>query len=214
MGRRYSAICDYFKIKNIGIDLDDRAEIASNCDKIIIATPTNTHCDMIVKYAKYGKPILCEKPLSKDPDELFDVLKYTKNHAVPVFMVNNYLYSIENDLVKNGTDTVYSYYSSGNDGLIFDCIQLVDMAEDKIVLANASPIWQCEINGAIIRKESIDFSYMRMIDKYLDNDLPLRKTEELTYLHYRAKEAQDEFDRSNSVCHWHSSKDEFNKITQ
>lgn len=37
-------------------------------DAVVICTPTNTHCDLIEKFAKAGKAIFCEKPIDLNAD--------------------------------------------------------------------------------------------------------------------------------------------------
>lgn len=39
---------------------------AEDVDAVLIASPTNTHVDMILRSAEAGKPILCEKPIDVD----------------------------------------------------------------------------------------------------------------------------------------------------
>ncbi|MGS4945573.1 inositol 2-dehydrogenase [Meridianimarinicoccus sp. RP-17] len=39
---------------------------ADDVDAVLIASPTNTHVDLILKSAAAGKPILCEKPIDVD----------------------------------------------------------------------------------------------------------------------------------------------------
>lgn len=39
---------------------------ASDVDAVLIASPTNTHVDLILKSTAAGKPILCEKPIDVD----------------------------------------------------------------------------------------------------------------------------------------------------
>jgi len=39
---------------------------ADDVDAVLIASPTNTHVDMILRSAAAGKPILCEKPIDVD----------------------------------------------------------------------------------------------------------------------------------------------------
>jgi myo-inositol 2-dehydrogenase/D-chiro-inositol 1-dehydrogenase len=39
---------------------------AYDVDAVLIATPTNTHVEMILRSAEAGKPILCEKPIDVD----------------------------------------------------------------------------------------------------------------------------------------------------
>ncbi len=52
--------------KSVGADVADVNAIikAKNVDAILIATPTDTHADLIEAAAKAGKGILCEKPVS------------------------------------------------------------------------------------------------------------------------------------------------------
>src|SRR6056297_2520492 len=39
---------------------------ADDVDAVLIASPTNTHVEMILRSAEAGKPILCEKPIDVD----------------------------------------------------------------------------------------------------------------------------------------------------
>ena len=39
---------------------------SNNFDAVLIASLTNTHVELILKSAEYGKPILCEKPIDVD----------------------------------------------------------------------------------------------------------------------------------------------------
>jgi len=41
----------------------DRIEAADDIDAVVIATPTNTHADLIERFARAGKAIFCEKPI-------------------------------------------------------------------------------------------------------------------------------------------------------
>jgi myo-inositol 2-dehydrogenase / D-chiro-inositol 1-dehydrogenase len=52
--------------KSVGAEVADVKDIikAKNVDAILIATPTDTHADLIELAAKAGKGILCEKPVS------------------------------------------------------------------------------------------------------------------------------------------------------
>lgn len=44
----------------------DRLLGADDVDAVLIASPTNTHVEMILRSAQAGKPILCEKPIDVD----------------------------------------------------------------------------------------------------------------------------------------------------
>ncbi|TIX60841.1 MAG: inositol 2-dehydrogenase, partial [Mesorhizobium sp.] len=41
-------------------------EKAGDIDAVIICTPTDTHADLIERFAKAGKAIFCEKPIDLD----------------------------------------------------------------------------------------------------------------------------------------------------
>lgn len=49
--------------------IDDIAA-SSDVDAVAICTPTNTHADLIEKFAKAGKAIFCEKPIDLDLDRV------------------------------------------------------------------------------------------------------------------------------------------------
>ncbi len=44
----------------------DEIEKASDIDAVVICTPTDTHADLIERFAKAGKAIFCEKPIDLD----------------------------------------------------------------------------------------------------------------------------------------------------
>ncbi|CDZ67749.1 Inositol 2-dehydrogenase [Neorhizobium galegae bv. orientalis] len=46
----------------------DAVEADRDIDAVIICTPTNTHADLIERFAKAGKAIFCEKPIDLDVD--------------------------------------------------------------------------------------------------------------------------------------------------
>jgi hypothetical protein len=79
-------------------------------------------------------------------------------------MVNNYAY-----MAKDGRGpTIYNHYNSGGDGLYWDCIQLIHLAKDVIVLENKSPFWKCDINGIRQSKQDVDASYVHMLQDFLE----------------------------------------------
>ncbi|RUW36333.1 inositol 2-dehydrogenase, partial [Mesorhizobium sp. M1A.F.Ca.IN.020.06.1.1] len=44
----------------------DAIEQAKDIDAVIICTPTDTHADLIERFARAGKAIFCEKPIDLD----------------------------------------------------------------------------------------------------------------------------------------------------
>lgn len=159
MGRRYTAILDCLQEPWVGVETNDTMKIADN---YIVATPTATHMSIIksIKRLKPNARILCEKPFTLWPEELNHLKQFKQN---TIFMVNNYQY-----LAREGEGiTYYNYYNSGSDGLAWDCIQLIYLANGFIDLRQKSPFWECEINGTPIGKDEIDGSYVHMIRDFL-----------------------------------------------
>lgn len=61
-------------------DILDDAEV----DAVLIASPTNTHVDLILKSAAAGKPILCEKPIDVDLAKVEACGEALKAYDVPI----------------------------------------------------------------------------------------------------------------------------------
>jgi len=57
---------------------------AEDVDAVLIASPTNTHVEMILRSAEAGKPILCEKPIDVDIDKVEECKEKLKAFDVPV----------------------------------------------------------------------------------------------------------------------------------
>jgi myo-inositol 2-dehydrogenase/D-chiro-inositol 1-dehydrogenase len=53
----------------------DEIEAASDIDAVVICTPTDTHADLIERFARAGKAIFCEKPIDLDVDRVKACLK-------------------------------------------------------------------------------------------------------------------------------------------
>lgn len=54
------AMCAEYNCANMTID---EIEAANDIDAVIICTPTDTHADLIERFARAGKAIFCEKPI-------------------------------------------------------------------------------------------------------------------------------------------------------
>lgn len=50
-------------------------EAASDIDAVVICTPTDTHADLIERFARAGKAIFCEKPVDLDVARVRDCIK-------------------------------------------------------------------------------------------------------------------------------------------
>lgn len=53
---------------NCAVSTIDAVEADPEIDGVIICTPTNTHADLIERFARAGKAIFCEKPIDLDVD--------------------------------------------------------------------------------------------------------------------------------------------------
>ena len=60
--------------------------IASDVDAILIATPTDTHADLIEQAARAGKAILCEKPVSMSVERIEACLPVVEQAGVPLMI--------------------------------------------------------------------------------------------------------------------------------
>jgi len=61
---------------------------ADDIDAVVICTPTNTHADLIEKFARAGKAIFCEKPIDLDIDRVracIEVVRETGAHLMVGF---------------------------------------------------------------------------------------------------------------------------------
>jgi myo-inositol 2-dehydrogenase/D-chiro-inositol 1-dehydrogenase len=73
-----SAGCRVSSIEEIEADRD--------IDAVIICTPTNTHADLIERFAKAGKAIFCEKPIDLDVDRARSCLETVRNRGAKVML--------------------------------------------------------------------------------------------------------------------------------
>ena len=170
MGKRYQAILRHLGKDFVGIDKgDELPEIPYS--GYIIATPTDTHAGFLAELVKYKKPILCEKPISKNMDEVGQLMRLYHEEKCPLKMMLQYDYVAE--FVGNGL-SLYNYFRHGNDGLVWDCMQIVGAAKGEIALYDDSPIWKCSINGRDLNSAQMDYAYVRYVqDWFKDPFQPL-----------------------------------------
>jgi hypothetical protein len=174
MGKRYAKICKLLGHTVYEADtLRPEKIIPNDFDGVILATPTRYHLDDINAYRSYGKPMLAEKPLFTDRKtwDLFDAGNWFPKDLVR--MINQYEYYIakrhmlgESVKVQEHTRTSkvthYNYFRSGNDSIIWDCINIVGLADtdSDIELSNDSLVWDVAINGYQLDLSEMDSAYI------------------------------------------------------
>lgn len=172
MGRRYSSILDYLEVDWVGCE--EGHPVPPFATHYIIATPTDTHAEMINLIGREpnsNKRILVEKPVCvmtsiHPPKELAAIqAARAQGRGNSVYMVNQYAYYPGVDVI-NGI-TSYDFYNSGNDGIGWDCIQLLHLARGRVFLKNESPIWKAKINGIILDRDLVDQCYVDMIKDFV-----------------------------------------------
>lgn len=173
MGRRYCSVLRYLGFAPIEYDITPRCasvdlrELLKTAEKVIITIPTDYHLMAIAEVLENAPKtvhVLCEKPVVKTEIELQSLLEFRRE----IFMVNQYAHLTEFNEFSTAKDTThYSYYKSGDDGLPWDCVQLIQLANSSITLDNESPWWKCYINGVSIDLRHMDTAYIRMITDFM-----------------------------------------------
>lgn len=168
MGRRYVSVLNHIESAWSGYDARYGKEFnladAAEYDSFVIATPTKSHAEWIEKLADFGKPIFCEKPITKNIEELEYLLELCEQRGARLYMASQY-----SELV-DGNDTgnsMWNFYNSGQDDLPWDCIQIIGLSRGTVLLNDASPIWKCVINGQSIDKAKMDWAYVENMKNFL-----------------------------------------------
>lgn len=169
MGRRYAAIFKYLGVDFVGVDLGN--QWPAEFDRALVATPTNTHFEICNKLIDMRKDFLCEKPVSKEPNECIILRERCEATGVKGSMVNNWCYALNDKIpLEPGKNILhYSYYNTGKDGTDWDCIQLHYLAIDKACIRLDSPWWEAAINEDYINHGRIERTYCYMIINWLHN---------------------------------------------
>lgn len=169
MGKRYQTILKHLGEKYWCVDKQNYIhEILSrvmNSDRVILCTPTDTHFELLMAIIPLGVEVLCEKPVTKNLKELEHIFRAVEKHKTGFTMVHQYKELIQ-DPLKTGL-TSYDYFRTGNDGLVWDCLQIIGLAKTGIELNNESPIWKCEINGEKLNLSDMDEAYVSFVRKWL-----------------------------------------------
>lgn len=193
MGQRYQAILNYLGIESVCVDKEHNrhfiAKMAAECEGAIIATPTQTHADFIRLLLPFKQPILCEKPVTKSVDELKALLAEIKQSKTPFRMMYQYKLLAKSDSIGK---SFYNYFRHGNDGLIWDCLQIIGLARGELTLGENSPVWRCMINGKPINIRDMDAAYIGYVQLWLQK--PAQDLEEILKIHEKTAQAENHSD--------------------
>lgn len=188
MGKRYQSILRFLGKDFIGVDkeTDDRkrAKLMGECDGVIIATPTESHENLIAEMAPFKKPILCEKPVTKDLGGLIAVTKRLETEGTPFRMMFQYSMLVNPNRIGK---TLYNYFRHGQDGIMWDCLQVIGLARGECVLKEDSPVWACMINGQRLSIADMDSAYIAYVQKWFTT--PHQDLGAIRGLHERVHEA-------------------------
>jgi hypothetical protein len=166
MGKRYQTILNYLNIHHVDIDVStDMYQDYKKIDGIIIATPTDTHLEFIKIFSDLKVPILCEKPLSTDFKEI-EQIKALVDQGLNLTMMNQY--KLLDDPSSEGP-SFYNYFRHGNDGLYWDCMQIIGLARGSIQIHESSPVWTCMLNGKALSLSDMDWAYVQYVQDWIQN---------------------------------------------
>lgn len=171
MGKRYQAIFKWLGIETMNVDKDTPSgrifDWTPMADGIVICTPTDSHKHVldILTQLKSEIPVLCEKPLATSKEDLdFIRSEIVKERKVNLTMVMQY-----GCLQSPGSwgDSWYDYFRHGNDGLYWDCLQIIGLAKGKVTLAQESPVWSCGLNGQKLNLSDMDVAYISFVKQWM-----------------------------------------------
>lgn len=206
IGRRYQAIIKHLGFEKELIPFDINHEVTApyedqdicfvkymteDISNVIIATPTPSHKRIIEAIVEHYKnemmaqpAILCEKPIctnSREVDELLD-------KCDDIQMVLQYHYAdcarFDEDLAnlcwgQKEVRSFYDHYNTGNDGIYWDCIQMIGLhigPVDGLDIKNIAPDWTAKLNDSFISLDSMQSAYVENIDEWLKGKRLLTKT--------------------------------------
>ena len=191
MGKRYQAILKHLDKKFTCADLhtkfEQTIEMAKTSQGVIIASPTPSHFNYLDSFSTLKIPVLCEKPLSKSYEELVTI----KEELVKVRKMNLTM-TMQYKMLDHKDTTglsFYDYFRHGNDGLAWDCLQILGLARGPVQLKEDSPVWRCILNGRVLSLSDMDKAYVGFVRQWLTS--PGDKIEELFEIHLKVMEYID-----------------------
>lgn len=171
MGRRYSRLLPLMGVEPVKIDvaLNDSPDLsAADVVGAIIATPTACHLEMVEKCCDLGIHFLCEKPVVTSSQGTEEAERMEREANVVGYVVSNWAYTRDKsgDTVweKKSHSVTYNNVRHGQDGLFWDCCQLIYLARDHSpTLLETAPFLDAEIDGQRIDVDDIELSYALML---------------------------------------------------
>ncbi|CAM5456353.1 Inositol 2-dehydrogenase [Mycolicibacterium aubagnense] len=125
-------------------------EKASDIDAVIICTPTDTHADLIERFARAGKAIFCEKPIDLDVKRVEKCLAVVDKTKAALMVGFNRRFDPHFAAVRKAID----------DGVIGKVEQVVITSRDP----GAPPVDYIKRSGGIFRDMTIhDFDMARFL---------------------------------------------------
>lgn len=168
MGRRYQAILEslgeHFDCFDKEDPISSIVASAAHADAAIVATPTDTHGEILRAIIPVSGKILCEKPISKDPGEVSALYDLAATHDCKLTMMMQY--SLLHQRADNEI-SYYDYFRTGPDGMPWDAFQIIALAEGPVFLGATSPIWHCVINGKKLCPSQMDRAYVNFVTSWL-----------------------------------------------
>ncbi len=135
-----------------GCDILSIDEIAASddVDAVAICTPTDTHADLIEKFARAGKAVFCEKPIDLSVRRVHDCLKVVENTGATLMVGFNRRFDPHFRALKGAIDA----------GRIGDVEMVTITSRDP----GAPPVSYIERSGGIFRDMTIhDFDIARWL---------------------------------------------------
>ncbi len=116
-------------------------ETATDIDAVVICTPTDTHADLIERFARAGKAIFCEKPIDLDYNRVKSCLKVVDETAATLMVGFNRRFDPHFQAVKAAIDA----------GQIGDVEMVTIVSRDP----GAPPVDYIKRSGGIFRDMTI-----------------------------------------------------------
>ena len=166
MGVRYSRIIKELGHEVVEWEIDSKGT-PPKCDRAILATPTDTHFKLCLELVASGNSvIMCEKPLSKSPQEIKELQKLDAK----INVVNNWMLTPGLKFKPSENAIYYNNCYTGKDGLYWDCCQLIYMGTGNIEIETDAPSLVAIVNMRKISLKDIEDSYKAMISAWLNEE--------------------------------------------
>jgi hypothetical protein len=111
-------------------------------DKVLIASPTDTHDEWCRKCIEHRTAFMCEKPLTKSLDTCASIAKAAEDTGTPGHMVCNYKFALQGTTRSFFDPISYDFYHFSNDDepIEWAACQLLLLNPD-IILKTDSAAW-------------------------------------------------------------------------